>query len=117
MEFKFNGPIISNIHAVKLTNNIQILVKTDNNNWFIIQRNGERSWEAVCVAGSEEYDYKDEHTNTLRGNGKMLLPAVQSEYGIKEAYKIYNKRMYRLGMVAILSTGDINSTINVEKLK
>ena len=103
--------------SFRLKDNARLLLKTDLNDWFLIKRVGQRSWEAVCVAEKYLNSYQQEQHHTIHGNSANLLDLVEDKLGVKELHEITSMTQYRQAMMSIMASGEISNIIDVEVTK
>lgn len=115
MKFQFskNAWEVLNPQNLKMKEDDRVLVKTGQGVWFLVKRVGQRSWTAECVAEKDEADYKNWVTETINGNASTIMEELYNAYGIDGAYQIKTKTAYRMAMICIFATGELDEAIEV----
>ena len=116
MKYFYNEYPIREPNTLKLQNDERVLVQTIDGNWYLVKRAGQRSWEAVCVAESGEPNYKSEFTKTISGNSSTIMSLLNDTVGVRGAYRVDTVKMYRIAMISIVSSGQIDSRMEVHKV-
>lgn len=86
--------------------------------WYRIYRQGQRSWEAVCVMPPNFTDYRREDGKTIKGNADTILQKLR-EFGDDtiDIHVLHSESMYRTAMMSIAGSGKIDTEFEVEFIK
>ena len=102
MKIKDNG----DIHLIKTTKG-----------WFRFYRQGQRSWEAVCIVPKVRPDYSRGEGVSIHGNAVELMDKVLTSLDVIERHILKSEMEYRTAIMSIVATGEIGNKFKIEFLK
>jgi len=98
---------------IKLRDSKVYICKTTNG-WYRIYRQGQRSWDAVCVVPTDAPEYERNGARTVHGNKSSIVSELESIVTIHEFYMLNNEVEYRKTLMSIVATGDMDKSFNFE---
>lgn len=101
---------------IKLNERVIYLIASDKG-WYRVFRQGQRSWEAVCIVPTNNPSYKKDEGVSIAGNAINLLDKFKAAVVIYGMYRLTNETQYRMALMSIAGTGKIDSKFKVEFIK
>ena len=116
-EFKLNKKTTQIFHKTDTRENKIYLINTQKG-WYRIFRQGQRSWEAVCVMPNRFTDYNSGIGVSVKGNKGTIMQELENfTGGTLEIHILWNEHIYRQAMMSIAGSGKIDSRFKVEFIK
>ena len=85
--------------------------------WYRLYRQGQRSWEAVCIVPSKNADYKEGRGVNIHGNADTIMRKVEETVEVEEWHMLWHETEYRKAVMAIVATGEIDGVLDVQIIK
>jgi len=113
-----NGKNISILHDTgKVKDDGRVYLCKTIRGWYRLYRQGQRSWEAVCVVPKKNADYKTGRGVSIHGNAENIMRKVEEAMVVEEWHMLWHEAEYRKALVAIVATGEIDGVLDVQIIK
>ena len=80
--------------------------------WYRLYRQGQRSWEAVCIIPTKNPKYLHKEGTSFHGNATNVMDGIE----VLEEHILPNEFHYRTALMSIAGTGKIGVKFNVKFL-
>ena len=116
-EYKLNKKSTQIYHKTNAKENKIYLINTQKG-WYRIYRQGQRSWDAVCVMPNRFTDYKSGIGVSVKGNAGSIMEELEKfTGGTLEIHVLWSEAVYRQAMMSIAGSGQIDNRFKVEFIK